>query len=65
MFHYVDDFITNGQPGSEVCETNLQIMKETCHLTGTPISSLSHACKTIKPGRTFLKADRSVHCGQT
>ena len=113
VFHYVDDFITIGQPGSNVCETNLQIMKETCHLTGTPIEeekcegpatqltflgleldtvakqirlprdklkgllellaewrkkkastkrdllsligSLSHACKAIKPGRTFLR----------
>ena len=37
VFHYVDDFITVGHPQSPECGTNLCIMKETCHITGTPI----------------------------
>ena len=37
LFHYIDDFITVGGPGSSECASNVQIMKRTCSDTGTPI----------------------------
>ena len=38
--HYIDDFITLGGPGSQECETNMQIMLGTCEDTGTPIKTV-------------------------
>ena len=35
MFHYLDDFITVGKPGSSECEIN--IMQQMCRDTGAPI----------------------------
>lgn len=35
--HYIDDFITVGRPGSKECCNNLQLMLETCEITGTPV----------------------------
>ena len=37
--HYIDDFITLGGPGSQECETNMQITLGTCEDTGTPIET--------------------------
>jgi len=37
LFHYIDDFITVGCPGSSECASNVLIMKRTCSDTGTPI----------------------------
>ena len=37
IFHYADDFITVGRPGSEECSVNLTIMRDTCRITGTPV----------------------------
>ena len=37
IFHYADDFITVGRPGSEECSNNVAIMRDTCTITGTPV----------------------------
>ena len=37
LFHYLDDFLTVGRPQSDQCASNLQIMKQACSDTGTPI----------------------------
>ena len=37
LFHYLDDFLTVGRPQSAQCASNLQIMKQACSDTGTPI----------------------------
>ena len=113
IFHYLDDFITVGKPGSSECEINMKIMQQMCRDTGTPtekdkcegpattirflgieldtlamemwfpedklqqlrkqvhdwrgkkavskrellslISSLQHACKAVRLGRSFLQ----------
>ena len=36
IFHYLDDFITVGKPGSSECEINMKIMQQMCRGTGTP-----------------------------
>ena len=35
IFHYLDDFITVGKPGSPECEINMKIMEQMCKDTGT------------------------------
>ena len=37
MFHYPDDFITVGKPGSPECEINMKTMQQMCRDTGTLI----------------------------
>ena len=37
IFHYADDFITVGRPGSEECWDNLAIIRDTCKITGIPV----------------------------
>lgn len=37
VFHYIDDFITIGSPGTEECVKNVKIMNEVCKLSGMPI----------------------------
>ena len=37
LFHYLDDFITIGKPGTLECENNLSIIKHYCDITGTPL----------------------------
>lgn len=37
IFHYLDDFITVGKPGSSECEINMKVMQQMCRDTGTPI----------------------------
>ena len=37
LFHYLDDFLTVGRPQSDQCASNMQIMKQACSDTGTPI----------------------------
>lgn len=113
IFHYLDNFITVGKPGSPECEINMKIMEQMCKDTGTPveedkcegptttirflgieldtvamemrlpedklqqlrkqvhdwrgkkavskrellslIGSLQHACKAVRPGRSFMQ----------
>ena len=113
IFHYLDNFITVGKPGSPECEINMKIMEQMCKDTGTPveedkcegqattirflgieldtvamemrlpedklqqlrkqvhdwrgkkavskrellslIGSLQHACKAVRPGRSFMR----------
>lgn len=37
VFHYIDDFITVGKPGSLECSNKLKAMNDTCFDTGIPI----------------------------
>ena len=39
LFHYLDDFITVGMPGSSECATNLRLIKQCCEDTGTPLEA--------------------------
>ena len=35
--HYVDDFLTMGSPNSDECQSNMEIMQETCTWAGLPL----------------------------
>ena len=37
VLHYLDDFVTLGEPGSKQCNTNLHIMLQTCPDAGVPV----------------------------
>ena len=37
VFHYLDDFVTLGEPGSRRCSSNFHIMQQTCHEAGVPV----------------------------
>lgn len=37
VFHYIDDFITLGKPGTGECARNVHIMKGSCATTGLPV----------------------------
>ena len=37
IFHYLDNFITVGKPGSPECEINMKIMEQMCKDTGNPV----------------------------
>ena len=38
IFHYLDDFITMGEPGTNECERNMRMMRTICELLGVPLS---------------------------
>ena len=50
--HYLDDFLTIGPPGSDVCQHNLDGIIMTCELTGTPLEV--DKCEGPTPTITFL-----------
>ena len=37
VFHYLDDFVTLGEPGSRQCSSNFHIMQQTCHDAEVPV----------------------------
>ena len=37
VLHYLDDFVTLGEPDFKQCNTNLHIMQQTCHDAGVPV----------------------------
>ena len=37
VYHYLDDFITIGSPGSSDCRKNLDIILHVCRITGMPV----------------------------
>ena len=48
VWHYLDDFITVGPPGSSECQANISTMVELCKRLGVPLaeessSMLAHA----------------------
>ena len=46
VWHYLDDFITVGPPGSEHCRRNISTMVELCKRLGVPLAEdkLVDAC---------------------
>ena len=52
MFHYLDDFITVGPPGSTQCRCSLDGIMRTCQLTGTPLEA--DKCEGPSTNITFL-----------
>ena len=52
LFHYLDDFITVGTPASSRCATYLEIIKQACVDTGTPIEESK--CEGPATTLTFL-----------
>ena len=42
IFHYLDDYITVSPPASDLCATNLRVIKQACHDTGTPIEEAKY-----------------------
>ena len=38
VFHYLDDFLTLGPPGSSTCAHNLATIKEVCSTLGIPLT---------------------------
>lgn len=38
LLHYLDDFLTMGQPGTTVCQRNLHLLIEICNILGIPIA---------------------------
>lgn len=45
LWHYLDDFITIGSPGTEECKLFMDIMIETCRRLGVPLAE----CKMVGP----------------
>ena len=58
IFHYADDFITVGRPGSEECSNNVTIMRDTCTITGTPVEE--EKFKGPAPVLPFLGIERDT-----
>ena len=38
LLHYLDDFLTIGQPGTAVCQRNLLLLIEVCRVLGIPLA---------------------------
>jgi hypothetical protein len=38
LLHYLDDFLTMGQRGTTVCQSNLHLLVQTCHILGIPLA---------------------------
>ena len=38
LWHYLDDFLTCGEPGTVECQLNLQMMKSICECLGFPLA---------------------------
>ena len=38
LMHYLDDFLTMGEPGTTVCQRNLCLLIEICHMLGIPLA---------------------------
>ena len=38
LLHYLDDFLTMGQPGTTVCQCNLHLLVQTCRVLGIPLA---------------------------
>ena len=38
LLHYLDDFLTMGQPGTTVCQRNLFLLIEACRMLGVPLA---------------------------
>ena len=49
VFHYLDDFVTLGEPGSRQCSSNFHIMQQTCHDAEVPVED----GKTEGPSQPF------------
>ena len=39
IMHYLDDFLTLSNPGSQECQNNLDIIKHTCNSLGVPLAA--------------------------
>ena len=38
LLHYLDDFLTMGQPGTSVCQINLNLPIKICRMLGIPLA---------------------------
>ncbi len=45
LTHYVDDFMTVGPPGSEICKNNMNVMYDTCEMAGLTVEPEGPATK--------------------
>ncbi len=52
LFHYLDDYITLGPPGTGKCGANLQLLLDTCGELGVPIAQ--EKCEGPTPCLEFL-----------
>lgn len=39
IFHYLDDFLVMGPPGSDVCKHSLELLEAECHKLGVPLAA--------------------------
>ena len=39
VYHYLDDFVVLGPPGSETCAEHLQILHKVCNDLGIPLEN--------------------------
>ena len=61
VWHYLDDYITVGPPGSSICQTNIIMMVELCKRLGVPLADekLVDACTCL----TFLGIEIDTRLG--
>ena len=61
VWHYLDDFITVGPPGSSECQANISTMVELCKRLGVPLAEekLVDACTCL----TFLGIEIDTRLG--
>ena len=52
IFHYLDDYIVLGPPGSSRCEHDLNVLREVCRELGVPLAL--HKCEGPATRLTFL-----------
>ena len=58
IFYYLDDYITVAPPASDLCATNLRVIMQACHDTGTPIEEAK--CEGPSAVITFLGMELDI-----
>ena len=38
ILHYLDDYLTMGPPGTQICQQNLRMLIEVCAMLGIPLA---------------------------
>ena len=57
LTHYVDDFISVGPPGSEICKNNMNVMHDTYEMAGLPVEPEKDEGPATKIGVLGLELD--------
>ena len=59
IFHYLDDFVVMGGPGSDTCKRSLDLLISECHTLGVPLAA--EKMEGPSPVLTFLGIEIDTH----